>query len=68
MMYYIRQSENTFFYDFYFVSVVILGNYIILNLMVAVQASYLDDAFDQEEARIKEYNEKKEAKRLAKQK
>ena len=34
--------------------------------MVAVQASYLDDAFDQEEARIKEYNEKKEAKRLAK--
>lgn len=34
--------------------------------MVAVQASYLDDAFDEEEARVKEYNEKKEAKRFAK--
>ena len=68
MMYYIRQSEYTYLYDAYFVGCVIIGNYIILNLMVAVQASYLDDAFDQEEARIKEYNEKKEAKRLAKQK
>jgi hypothetical protein len=49
MMYIIRHVENTYLYDIFFLMVVITGNFIILNLMIAVQASFLDSAFEEEE-------------------
>lgn len=36
MMYIVRDAENTLVYDLFFLSCVIVGNFIILNLMVAV--------------------------------
>jgi len=49
MMYIIRHAENTYLYDIFFLMVVIIGNFIILNLMIAVQAAFLDSAFEEEE-------------------
>ncbi len=49
MMYIIRHVENTYLYDIFFLMVVITGNFIILNLMIAVQAAFLDSAFEEEE-------------------
>lgn len=51
MMYIVRDAEGTLVYDMFFLMCVIVGNFIILNLMVAVQSAYLDKAFDEEEAR-----------------
>lgn len=67
MMYIVRDAENTLVYDLFFLSCVIVGNFIILNLMVAVQSAYLDKAFDEEEARKKEFQDKIEAKKRLKQ-
>lgn len=53
MMYIVRDAENTLIYDFFFVMCVIAGNFIILNLLIAVQSAFLDKAFD-EEAEIKQ--------------
>lgn len=36
MMYIIRRVENTYLYDIFFLFIVITGNFIILNLMIAV--------------------------------
>lgn len=36
MMYYIRHVENTYLYDILFLMIVVSGNFIILNLMIAV--------------------------------
>jgi hypothetical protein len=36
MMYLVREAENTEFYDFFFVMAVIIGSFVILNLMIAV--------------------------------
>lgn len=63
MMYIVRDAERTFSYDLFFILCVILGTFVILNLMVAVQASYLDSAFDEEDMRQKELKEKLELKR-----
>lgn len=63
MMYIVRDAERTYAYDMFFIMCVILGTFVILNLMVAVQASYLDKAFDEEDARQKELKEKLELKR-----
>ena len=49
MMYIVRDAEGSYAYDFFFVSCVIFGSFVILNLMIAVQASYLDKAFDEED-------------------
>lgn len=49
MMYIVRDAEGTLVYDVYFALVVIIGNFIILNLVVAVQADFLDKAFDEED-------------------
>ena len=67
MMYIVRDAENTLVYDLFFLSCVIVGNFIILNLMVAVQSAYLDKAFDEEDARKKEIQDKIDAKRALKQ-
>lgn len=67
MMYIVRDAEQTLVYDIFFLMCVIVGNFIILNLMVAVQSAYLDKAFDEEEARKQEIVDKIEAKRKLKQ-
>ena len=35
-MYLVREAENTIAYDIFFVMSVILGSFVILNLMIAV--------------------------------
>lgn len=42
MMYIVRDVEHSIMYDSFFVSCVVFGSFIILNLMIAVQSSYLD--------------------------
>lgn len=66
MMYIVRDAEQTTMYDSFFVACVVFGSLVILNLMIAVQASYLDKAFDEEDAREKEIEEKIEFKRRLK--
>lgn len=44
-MYKIRHSTGTYAYDSFFLFTVILGSFFILNLMVAVQFSYLSQSF-----------------------
>jgi hypothetical protein len=63
MMYIVRDTERTFAYDALFLLCVVLGSFVILNLMVAVQASYLDQAFEEEEQQQKAREEKIELKR-----
>jgi len=58
MMYIIRKSERTYLYDFFFISCVLFGAFFVLNLMIAVQFTYLGEAFDEEERRQKEIQEK----------
>lgn len=41
VMYMIRQSQDTYFYDVFFVLTVVMGTFFVLNLMIAVQFSYL---------------------------
>lgn len=36
MMYTIRQSEQTYIYDFLFILIVVFGAFFVLNLMIAV--------------------------------
>lgn len=67
MMYIVRDAEGTLVYDTFFLMCVIVGNFIILNLVVAVQSAFLDKAFDEEDARKAEIDEKREAKRKLKQ-
>jgi len=42
MMYAVRDAEETLVYDVFFVMCVVIGNFIILNLVIAVQSSFLD--------------------------
>ena len=51
MMYIVRDAERSYMFDLFFVSCVVFGSFVILNLMIAVQASYLDSAFDEEDNR-----------------
>jgi hypothetical protein len=67
MMYIVRDAEGTLVYDIFFLACVIVGNFIILNLMVAVQSAYLDKAFDEEDERKKEIMDKIQAKKKMKQ-
>ena len=66
MMYLVRDAERTYMYDLFFVSCVVFGSFVILNLMIAVQASYLDKAFNEEDQRQKELEEKIKAKQRLK--
>ena len=58
MMYIVRDAERIYTYDLFFVSCVVFGSFVILNLMIAVQASYLGMAFNEEDQRQKELAEK----------
>ena len=49
MMYIVRDTERTYAYDLFFIMCVVFGTFVILNLMIAVQASYLDQAFEEED-------------------
>jgi len=42
MMYIVRESFRGCSFDIFFVMCVVFGSFVILNLMIAVQASYLD--------------------------
>lgn len=63
MMYIVRDTERSYIYDIFFLMCVVLGSFVILNLMVAVQASYLDQAFEEEEQQQKARELKIELKR-----
>ena len=67
MMYIVRDVEQTYAYDAFFTACVVFGSFVILNLMIAVQASYLDKAFDEETNRQKELQEKIELKKKMQQ-
>lgn len=64
MMYTVRDAEETLVYDIFFLMCVIVGNFIILNLVVAVQSAFLDKAFDEEDARKELIREKAENKKI----
>jgi len=66
MMYIVRDAEGHYAYDIFFLMSVVLGSFVILNLMIAVQASYLDQAFDEEDNRQKELKDKLEHKKRIK--
>lgn len=51
MMYIVIESEGTIAYDFLFVACVLFGAFFVLNLMIAVQFTYLGAAFDEEDRR-----------------
>jgi hypothetical protein len=63
MMYTVRDVEETFVYDIFFLMCVIVGNFIILNLVIAVQSAFLDKAFDEDQERKDAIAEKIENKR-----
>jgi large-conductance mechanosensitive channel len=67
MMYIVRDTMHTLVYDSFFLLCVIVGNFIILNLVVAVQSAYLDKAFDEEDARKQEIVDRLETKKKLKQ-
>ena len=66
MMYIIRESEQTFAYDLFFILCVLFGAFFVLNLMIAVQFTYLGEAFDEEERRQKELQAKIQQKKQIK--
>lgn len=59
MMYLVREAEGgSYFYDPLFIFIVLFGAYFVINLMVAVQYTYLSEAFDEDERNDKEREEK----------
>lgn len=58
MMYIVRKATGSTAYDFMFVLIVLFGAFFVLNLMIAVQFTYLGEAFDEEDRRQKEIKEK----------
>ena len=57
-MYKIRHATGTYAYDAFFHGAVILGSYFILNLMVAVQSSYVSQSF--QDPKVEENPEKED--------
>jgi hypothetical protein len=51
MMYLVREAESSYSYDLFFVFCVIIGSFVVLNLLIAVQASYLETSFNEEDER-----------------
>lgn len=66
MMYIVRESERSYGYDFFFIICVLFGAFFVLNLMIAVQFTYLGAAFDEEERRQKEIKDKMNLKKKLK--
>lgn len=48
-MYWVRSANSSNSYDIFFVVQVFFGNFIILVLLINVQAFFLDQAFDSDE-------------------
>jgi hypothetical protein len=63
MMYIARSATNTYAYDLFFITCVLFGSFFVLNLMIAVQFTYLGEAFDAEDKRQKMLQDKIKAKR-----
>jgi hypothetical protein len=57
-MYMSRQASNSYSYDFFYIVCVISGTFFVLNLMIAVQFGFLGQAFDDEQRRKKELEER----------
>lgn len=62
MMYIVRDAQGTLANDIFFLMIVIIGNFIVLNLVVAIQSAFLDSAFDEEAEKKQEIQDKIEAK------
>lgn len=58
MMYLVREAEGSYTFDILFIFIVLFGAYFVLNLMIAVQFTYLGEAFDEEDRRQKEIKER----------
>ena len=58
MMYLVREAEDGYAYDMLFVLIVLLGAYFVMNLMIAVQFTYLSSAFDEEDREKAELEQK----------
>ncbi len=57
IMYFIRKTQGTYLYDVYFVFVVVFGTYFVLNLMIAVQTSYLNQTIEDQDRKKRELKE-----------
>ena len=57
-MYLVREAEDTYAFDMLFILIVLLGAYFVMNLMIAVQFTYLSSAFDEEDREKAELAEK----------
>lgn len=57
IMYFVWKATNSFVYDIYFVVIVIFGTYFVLNLMIAVQTSYLNSTIEEQDRKKKELKE-----------
>ena len=51
MMYIVREADESTTFDILFIFIVLFGAYFVMNLMIAVQFTYLGEAFDEEERR-----------------
>jgi len=51
MMYLVREAMGSYAFDFFFIFIVLFGAFFVLNLMIAVQFTYLGTAFDEEDRR-----------------
>lgn len=58
IMYVMRDATDTKFSDVFFIICVLFGAFFVLNLMIAVQFTYLGEAFDEDERRQKELTER----------
>jgi hypothetical protein len=58
MMYVVREAIGGYAFDGLFIIIVLFGAYFVMNLMIAVQFTYLSSAFDEEDREKKERLEK----------
>lgn len=58
IMYVMRDATDSRLYDIFFILCVLFGAFFVLNLMIAVQFTYLGEAFDEDERRQKELKER----------
>lgn len=63
MMYIMRDATHSKYSDAFFITCVLFGAFFVLNLMIAVQFTYLGEAFDEDERRQKELKERVEKRR-----
>jgi hypothetical protein len=58
MMYLVREAVDSYAFDALFILIVLFGSYFVMNLMIAVQFTFLSTAFDEEDREKKEKAEK----------